>query len=235
MLSPYRDMININGIPTCFPGYLFYIILLLGQLNTITTALKLDMEVSGFIDLIVGDDCILVVPNLSAIGRLAHGPDQFNFLHTNLKGDSVFSHCISPSDIQEGLEYESFESSIKNAVIGFYTDGPVGMIQLECLDMQEGLVVSYAWKSKYKGDFWQSKPLVLRESKGSSMLKFKALISAAARAERAKRKSIPLRNEILKGSSALVARESFEAYQYCYEMFLRRNLLISKLESFTPK
>ena len=193
---------------------------------------KIELEVSGYVDLLVGDhDCLISVSTLLNLDKLATIPAQSRYLHNVLMKDDQYSDCLAPSDVQDGVEYDNFRAEIKEALLSSYADGNEGMLQLECLGSREDTRVSYAWKSKYGGHFWESKPLLLRRTK-STMLKLKGFFSSDAKKERAQRKTLPLRDELVNnGSASLVAKDSFEAFQYCYELYLRKIKITNSLSS----
>ena len=142
----------------------------------LSAAKKLELDVSGYLDISVGDhECIVSIATLHNLDNLSELHVQSLFLHRVLAKESMLTDCISPSDVQEGTEYVEFREKVKEAALSGYSEG---MIQLECIGGNDNTLVSYAWKSSYGGLLSQSAALPIRKTQGSSaMLKLKGFFS----------------------------------------------------------
>ena len=225
-------MLEYDLVEGCLPKRRTWLVVLFILASRLSRSAKLDLDVSAYVDLLIGTDCIFSIAAVDVVEKLSEPVSQARFLHEHLQSDGAFTKCLTPSDVQDGVEYEAFLGLVKEAVLSEYSDGAHGMIQIECMGLNDEPVVAYAWKSFYSGKFWDGNPLPLHQTKGA-LLKLRGFFSAEAARERKERKKLTLRDEMAKSvRKTLVGNKSFEAFQYCYEMYLLRKRLLEKLRLY---
>lgn len=172
------------------------------------------------------ETCGIVVPSTMGVTKLStmQGRGQFVDSWHEAIAREIGSMCIEPTDIQDPdpKVYEEFLASVKSAEL--WLSDKEHELQLVCLDIHSDLVVSYLFNSNYGGGMISSaikNPLPLTKSRGRI-----AALKGFLKGEKKREKLyLPYRNMHTARNPDKVLKPSFEAFQYCYEAFRRRQIL----------